>query len=292
MGWLSDTETKIRDRTNIASVNAKWTPTKIRGLLEEAFADIIPELFRNSNGPNSVRWSLTITGGTSTYARPPHVGEILQIARVDNNDNVLWRLRPRSRLNPIGPGVVFDGPVIKFSPIWRGGGTTLQVWYIPNGEISLAEGVLSGTHTTTSVEVTAAATGSLDYRENAYAGYVIQMGDANVTNVTEDRMVTASSWDGTNMTFTIEPALTFTPVDTDTFEIRPLLGAKLTRVVILHAAADILAYEGRADREAGVRRQLRETMRQLRLSASQLDQIVGTHFRSDTIDADMPSGGF
>lgn len=288
MGWIADTITLTRDAANESSVNAKWTDAKIITLLEQAFSLLVPEIFRNADGPTCVRWDLATTSGTSVYQKPPHVGEILQIAKVDSNNRVEWRIRPSSRWNPSGPGVTFDGPTIRFEPDWKRN-DTLRVWYIPNGEISLAEGVLSGTHTTSAVQVAAATTGSLDTRQNAYAGYILSVTDAGDSQ-RNDRIITSSSHSSGAWTFNVEPAFDFTPANSDAYELRPVFGVKAQMAVALQAALFITSFERMKTAEASVQRRLTQVLRELRLSAANQDQIVGQHFRGDTWDNERLAG--
>lgn len=294
MGWIADTITLVRDATNESSVNAKWTDAKIIGFMEQSFALVVPEIFRNADGPNSVRWDLSVTANTSVYERPPHVGEILQAAIMDSNNRVNRRTIPRSRFNPRGPGIHFDGPTIRFVPDLLDT-ETLQVWYIPNGECSLAEGTLgAGAQTTTVLTMTAATTGALDTRPNAYAGYILSLVDVSNGSVRSDRIITISAFDGTTHTITVEPALPFTPeVSVDTYEMRPLWGVKVQLAVALQTALFITAFEGMKDREVAIQRRYAQVLRDLRLQSSYLNNITSGHFESDTWEnPDFRGGGF
>lgn len=277
---MSDTETLVRDLSNEASTSAKWTTAKIRFQLEQSFALVIPEVFFNSDAPNSVRLDVTTTSGTNVYRIPPHVGEILMLAQLDSTGNIIRAYRPRDRWSAVGPGLHFDGKFIRFTPDWDNA-DTLSLWFIPSGEVRLFEATLNGsTQSTTSLVFTSASTGTIDTRTNAYAGYKVAVTDVGSGSAVSEALITASSFDGTEHTLTVEPALEFTPAaSTDTLEVRPLFGDKLQMAVALQTAITILSAEGERDRESALGRRYAQVIRALRLEAANLDQIVGQHFQ-------------
>lgn len=285
MGWVAATITLVRDYTNEASVNAKWTDAKIIQQLELAFTILTPQIMFASSQPNSVRASLTTTASTNSYILPPHFGEILQIAVMTDNNRVKQRIRPRSYDNPAGPGMYLNGRVLTFRPDWTSN-DTLEIWYIPNGEIKLAEGTLgSGAQSTSSLTVTAATTGTLDTRANAYAGYMLSLTDTSGSNAVEERMVTASSFSAGTTTFTIDPVFTFTPAaSSDLYEVRPFWSENIRMTVALQASLQIVRAEGMTQREQSLLRSYAQALGAARSIAANVEGIVGDHFRFDTID--------
>ena len=161
MGWISDTITLVRDFANEGEVNAKWTGPKVILLMEKAFGLVTPEIFRNADGPNSVRLSVVTTSGTLIYTLPPNVAEIIRVVKLSSDGRVEWRVDPRSRWNPAGVGLSIDSGNIRFGPTWNHN-ETLEIWYIPTGEVKLIEGPVAAefsftTGTTSVLNVTKTA---------------------------------------------------------------------------------------------------------------------------------------
>lgn len=285
MSWVSETIDLVRDYTNEASISAKWTDAKIIKQLELAFTILTPQIMFASSQPNSVRASLTTVANTNSYILPPHFGEILQIAVMTSDNRVQSSLRPRSFRNPGGPGLYLNGRVLTFRPNWTSS-ETLEVWYIPNGEIKLAEGTLgAGAQTTSALTLTAATTGTLDTRASAYAGYMVSITDISGSNAVEERMVTASSFSAGTTTLTIDPVFTFTPAAaSDLYELRPFWSESIRMTVALQASLQIVRAEGMSQREQALLRSYVQALGASRSIASNAEGIVGDYFRFDTID--------
>lgn len=285
MGWISDTITLVRDFANEGEVNAKWTDPKVILLLEKAFGLVTPEIFRNADGPNSVRLSIVTTSGTLIYALPPNVAEIIRLVKLSSDGRVEWRVDPRSRWNPAGVGLSIDNGQIRFGPTWNHN-ETLELWYIPTGEVKLMEGTLSAdAQTTTALALTTVTTGAVDKRTNAYAGYMVSLTDVSANNLREDRIVASSAFAGGTgvTTLTVEPAFTITPAaSNDTFEVRPVFGDVVQMAVALRTAIMILRAERMDKAIKFLEPEYASVMRELRLRAASKDQMVGQHFRGDT----------
>lgn len=293
---LSDLIELFQDATNEASVNAKYDAAKIIKFFNRAAPLICNEIFRVSDGPNSVRWTLNIVSGQETYARPPHMGEILRMAKVDSSNRVKWTVKANSRFNPYGPGVIFDGPNIRFEPVWNRS-EALQVWYIPNGQFSFVEGVFDAASTAlapvlgaVSNHTDGTALGSRDTRENAYAGYILQ--STNAAGLIEHRAVDSSSFSTGSHVLNVTPAFSAAPVAADTYTMLPIFGLEALELIAVQAALDVLRFEGMQKREAGVQRMWQQHMRMLRLVHGSLDNIAGKVFTEDHQALDSSSGRF
>ena len=282
---LTDLIELFQDATNEASINAKYDAAKIIKYFNRAAPLICNEIFRVSDGPNSVRWDLIIVSGQESYARPPHIGEILRIAKMDSQNRVDWTIQPDSRFNPLGPGVVFDGPNIRFEPAWNKS-ETLQVWYIPNGQFSFVEGIFDVASTVSTPVLGAVTThtdnsllGVRDTRENAYSGYVLEVTYAN--GLIEHRAIDSSSFATGSHVLTVSPDLTTAPVAADSYSMVPIFGIEALELIAIQAAIDILRFEGATKREAAVVRMWQQHMRMLRLVHGSLQNITGKKFTED-----------
>jgi hypothetical protein len=87
--------------------------------------------------------------------------------------------------------------------------------------------------------------GTLDTRENAYAGYMLRvLSDDNT--IVQERIITA--YDNTTRVATLSEALSPLGLGTLTYEVVPQYSRLLRQVVSLRAAIDLLANEGNAKR--------------------------------------------
>jgi len=196
-------------------------------------------------------------------------------------------MRPRSLYNPYGPNVSYRGNLVKLIPKFNSS-VDMEIWYIPNGEISLITGTISAySSTNATVSFSAATTGTIDLRENAYAGYVINLKDANDGNRIEERTITKSTVDSSGVT-TLTVAMdfsVFTPVSGDIYELVPLVFTKrLELAVALYVAVIILSYEENPTRVGLIEVQRQHVMRSLRLEAARYESRVGGHMAKDTPD--------
>jgi len=293
---LADMIELFRDSTNEAGVNAKYKTSKIVKGFNRSAVIICNEMFRVSDGPNSVRWSLNMVAGQDTYVRPPHVGEILRIAKVDAQNRVLWTVKPNSRFNPIGPGITFDGPNIRFEPIWNRT-ETLEIWYIPNGEFSFVDGKFDASSTMSNpvlgpadLDADGSPLGVRDTKENAYAGYILEVTYAS--GLIEQRSVDASSFSTGSHVLTVSPSLSAIPTTSDSYSMLPIFGKDALELIAIQAALDVLRFEGMTKREAAVQRMWQQHLRMLRLVHGSLDNIGGKQFTDDRSALNSSNGRF
>ena len=279
MGFVSDTIELVREMTNEPSADAKYGDARIIKYLEWAWAQEVPSLWANADGPSTIRWEFTIVADTIHYVLPPYVGEIIQIAKLDSNRNVEWMLRPRARSNPAGPGYEVNGGILTFTPTPQLG-ETFTMHFMPSGEIKLCEGPLGAASTTSVLNLGTPTVGTRDGRvANAYAGYTIRVTDTN--GRVEERQVVSSAFDGDDHTATVGAAFTVTCDTNSTYEMVPIVGITVQRLVAIAASIAILQNEGIEKREMAMARAHRVEKDALVLRMSNLDSVVGQHFRGD-----------
>jgi len=282
MGFLTDTIAKVYQKTNEPSVDAKYGDDEIIQLIEEAWAAELPSLWANADNPTTIRWEFTVAPGTEHYALPPYVGEVIQIAEMDANKNIVSLLRPRSRWNPAGPGYEINGNTMSFVPL-PSAGATYTMNFLPSGEIRLCEGFLTNDSTATALVLGEPSKGTRDGRvSNAYAGYLCRLtaDDGRI----EERNVLSSSFDGTDHVVNVGiPFGIDVTIDT-TYEMIPISGISLRNLVAIAAAIAILQNEGLQSKEMAQVRAHRVEKDALLLRYSNMDSVVGQHFRGDTSD--------
>jgi len=275
MSWISEAVQKVRDATN--EPRAKYSDSRVIEYLEDASALVMGELQTMHDGPNAIRWDLTVEADKYQYQLPPHVQRIFGIFKANDRLEAQWHVEPRGRDSWLSPGVLFDNNQISFVPI-PNEGETYHVWARVNGEIKLASGPLDAASTASSLILDPPTLGSLDPRDMGYAGSVVRVTDAN--GKAEERHVSASSTDGVECTLSVAPDLTIDPAG-GTYELVPVLGKLYMLALALQAALLTMRPDVPQSRTLAVERSLAQVMRQLRLSATKLNGY-GHFARGDT----------
>jgi hypothetical protein len=130
--------------------------------------------------------------------------------------------------------------------------------------------------------------GTLDTRENAYAGYMLRvLSDDNT--IVQERIITAYS--NTTRVATLSEPLSPLGLGTLTYEVVPQYSRLLRQVVSLRAAIDLLANEGNAKRIQTLTAAYAVKMSALRRHLSKKESRFPGHMDGDTED-NMNRGGF
>lgn len=289
MGFLERTISRIRKFVDEPATNAKYTDADLLDLIEVEWASILAELNRTGQRPLVVRHDLSVPQGAEILQLPPIVQNLLQIVKLTRTGDVEWAVTPASRYNPAGPGVLFEGPVIRFQPPWSGGTETLRLEFVPSGDIRLHGGT-AGTitnslsaNTCTVVLASSPSVGSLDTRPNAYAGSILRILSASTNNYMQERII--QSYNVTSRTATLAPAFEAALLPggaTVTYEIAPLLYQAHDFVVAMAVARNIAVIEGDPARTKFLTQRYAERMRDLRLNESAYQGLVGDRMSVDT----------
>lgn len=287
MSVLSRIISNVRLQANESLTDAKYTDTDLVDLIRQCWPQIVEELNRLASNPIIVRHTISIKANQATYIMPPHIGEILWLARIDTTTGLIsWEVRPRSLWNPYGPRVTWEGNIMTLQPVFQQA-VDLQLWYIPDGDISPVVGTVD-TWTASLKQLTlsgAATTGTFDKRTNAYAGYLVEVVDANEGGTTEELIVTSSSVTTAGKTVLILPLefAGFTPFSGDVIELVPFgMTRRLELVISLYCASILLSYESDANAVQLIERQYSRVMRGLRMEATRFEGRVGKYFDRQT----------
>ena len=289
MAFLADTITLIRNAVDDPETDVQYTDSEIIHWIENAFSQVIPSVFAQASGPTSVRWNLVVTANQGEYAKPPNVLEIFAAHVVNTKGEIERILRPRSRFNAFGPGIIFDGHRISFVPVPTKD-ETYRIWYIPDGSCRLSEGPVKTGSTVSAVKLGTPTKGTRDAREMAYGGSVLTLTDT--TGQVEEREVNTSSFDGTDHILNVSPDFTITVDTNTTYDIHPVIGPLMQTAVVLETSLMMLAFQGESKRTNLLEKRQRSVMRQLRLSSANEEQIVGGHFVGDTPDNERYMANF
>lgn len=297
MASLDRIITQIRLQTNESLADGKYNDNAIIDLIKQCWPQIIEELNRIGSNPIIVRHSIAITANQAEYILPPHVGEVLWLAKVDETSGLIsWEVRPRSLWNPYGPRVTWEGNIMRLQPVFQSA-VTLELWYIPNGDIFPVTGTLDSwtANTKTAVLKTAAATGTYDKRTNAYAGYVLSVTDADAGGTTEEIIVSSSSVASDGKTTCVLPLefAGFTPATSDVIELLPIgFNSRVELAISLYCSSILLSFETDAKQVQLIERQYSRVIRGMRMSASRYEGRVGKYWDRQTPENRRSQPGF
>jgi len=297
MAQLDRIISNIRLQTNESLADDKYDNTAIIDLIKQCWPQIVEEINRLAGNPIIVRHTISVTANQAEYILPPHVGEVLWLAKIDDETGLIsWEVRPRSLWNPYGPRVTWEGNVMRLQPVFQST-TELQLWYIPNGEISPVTGTIaSWTPSTKTALLSSAATiGTFDKRTNAYAGYFLSCTDAGAGGHTETLTVNSSSVESDGKTSLVTNIVfaDFTPFVGDVIELMPMgLNSRIELAVSLYCSSVLLSFETDAKQVQLIERQYSRVMRGLRMGAARFEGRVGKYWDRQTPEHSRSQPGF
>lgn len=289
----------IRRYTDEPSVNTKYNDADILVKMSDAWAEVWLDLIFNAEWPMLVRYNLSYADGEYQALLPVNVGQLIQVARLSDNGtrSIEWEIDTRSIFNPRGWGVRINGNVLELGTNWNGSAETLELTYVPSGEIAPVDGKYESEESFSSTSITLPATvinGDLDTRPNAYAGYMLRLRppvgttpvDGDATTIRQEHVI--SGYNAITRVCTLatalDPAIALSSGEELVVEVVPMLHDMLASIVALRTAMNILASEGNKDRNDMLTMEYRRKLRSLKL---QLNAIAGRRakqFEGDTRD--------
>lgn len=287
MAILDRIITNVRLQTNESLADGKYSDNFLIDLIKQCWPQIVEELNRIGGNPIIVRHTIEITANQAEYVLPPHVGEVLWLAKIEKTSGLIaWEIRPRSLWNPAGPRVTWEGNIMRLQPVFQEA-VTMELWYIPNGDIFPVTGTVDAWDSSTKLLTlaTAATTGTYDKRTNAYAGYTVSVVDGDAGGTTEELTAQSSavtSAGKTTLTLPLEFA-GFTPASGDITELVPIGMTSRTELAIaLYCSSILLSYETDAKQVSLIERQYSRVMRGMRMSAANFEGRVGKYWNRQT----------
>lgn len=232
--FISNLIDSVRQATDEPSVDSRYTDGAILLLARECWQTIWSDLAALGDQMlPCVRWDVTTQSGVQDYALPANCGSVVAIRQLRQDTGLPSHdLMPRSIYSPFGPGWTIEGKLLRFTPI----PTTAETWrveYLPSAEVGFLEGVAVGSISSDGLTVSLGTptAGSLDTRQNAYGGYLVRVTGPDGYE-TEERMISASAWNGSSETVdcTVSPAFTATDIvgaSGATYEVIPAYGPTL-----------------------------------------------------------------
>jgi hypothetical protein len=294
-GFITRTIGLVRKVCDEPSVDAKWNDAEILDRIHKAFAQVIQDVNAASQAQILIRHDIALVVNQLIYPLPPHVGNIREFAVIDSvTDAVTAEIVPRSFYNPAGAGFRVEGHYLRLGrkPTKA---QTLRLTYTPTGEFRMVKGtwtdaLSSGKVTASTLILSDAAgtqigQGSLDTRDNAYAGCMLRI-LADAGGYVQDRLITA--YNNRTRMATVAPPFSPTPA-TDAsnsleYEVIPIMGDLLEEVVVLRAALMIVAFEGNKKKVDAITREYSQALRAIRMDLANRQTRMGMHWEHDTRD--------
>lgn len=223
--FLETVVERARAYLNDPDLEAKYPDDwVIRHALMPSMVDVLARLNLSADNPVVCRVSVTPVTGSRFYQLPPCVGEVLEVAVYSSEMVLMEDVMPRHFLNPMGSNWRLEGSLLVFEPTPTAG-QTYSVAYISNGSFSphLSEdgGLLQvnpdGSHRFWLDP--APDKGTLDRRDNAYAGQVLRL--LPTVGAVEERVIGASGYAGGRVWVDLRTPLSLGSGDTLRYEVAP-----------------------------------------------------------------------
>lgn len=288
-GFLSDCVTMIRRMTDEPSLLPKYTDADLVEAVTSAMTVVMSEVHNNSDHNILCRFNIQLVTGQQTYILPPNVGEIWAVRKMSTTTPVIpiYEAWPDNHWSSHQSGFVIEHNEFRLLTDWRST-DILEILYIPNGESFIHKATASSVAASQIIFPTTVTDGTLDTRQNAYAGYLCRI-LSNTDPHIQERIL--ASYD--NITRKGIPTTPFDPVPSGTvvYEVLPTYGWLIKDAVCLQAAMDVLANEGNTKRLKTQTIRYNVKMRALRQMIAKKSSRFGGHMEGDTSDNDE-RGGF
>jgi hypothetical protein len=245
---------KVRHYLDDPDIDAKYDDNYlVRFFLSSAMSDVIGRVSMMADNQIICMLTISVVNGTTYYKLPPSVKQVLRIGVQDPNTGWFTEdFRPRNEFHLAGPGWALEGNLLAFRPTPSESKNYL-VMYVPSGDIAAHHGTLGTINANGTFTLGTPNIGSLDKRDNAYAGSYIRILGANIT---DELIITSHDPITGIMTLRNPPA---NAAGTYTYEVIPFLMEPMTDAIAISAAM-----------RAGVGRKINQvTMQNLALAYKQ-----------------------
>jgi len=270
----------IRRYTDEPSIGSKYSDEELIEQIEAATQTVLAELHTSEDAPIVVRHAISVNEGAVSYLLPPNVEAILRIAKLNETTGLPdYMVEPTSIWSWNGPGLRLEGRTLRFDPVFSGATDTLEIMYVPNGDIRLHYGTGTSPTATTLTLAASPTLGTLDTRENCYVGCVLRV-VSDTNGYIQERTITA--YDRTTRVATVFPAFDPTPSGTITYEVAPTYGRFVEQLISFYVAHQLRAVAGDLKKAAALQDQYVKARRILRMQLNRVQGIVSDRFEHDT----------
>lgn len=222
---------KLRHYLDDPDLDAKYDNNYlVRFFLSSAMSDVIARVSMMADNQIMCLLNVSVVSGTTYYKLPPSIKQVLRIGIQDPATGwFIEDFKPRNEFSLFGPGWALEGNLLSFRPTPSQNQTYL-VLYVPSGDVQAhyGSGILNanGTFTMGSTPTI----GSLDKRDNAYAGSYLRIFG---TNLIDELIIT--SHDPTNRVLQLRNPSANAAATYD-YEVVPFLMEPMTDAISLSAA--------------------------------------------------------
>jgi hypothetical protein len=291
--FLARAISDIRLHTDEPDVTAKYSDTDLITKIEQAYPVVLGEINRNSRTPIVARLTLTLEASKYVYPLPPNLGMVWAIYALDATNQTKFFYHSKGIHNPAGRMIWVEGKTLHIQnpEALMGVNSEVVVEYTTVGTARLNNGICSVN--TDGDEVTLPVTpsvGTLDTRDNAYAGCILRILDVTGTSPTGDYVQerTVTDYDRTTRIATLNSPLDPVPVAGDGgyiyYEIAPAINQGMDGVLALYAAYMIMNVENNPKRAGGILAMYRDQVRNLRLTTYYTVLEDASKLRADNYD--------
>lgn len=283
-GVLTTLCNRVRQALDEPTLQAKYDDAYIINLANEAWPEVIVDLYGAASNPPLARHDVAITDQQTYGVLPATVGEVRRIEVWDQDGVTLnGEILPRSRFNAYGQGLAFEGTHrFRIEPATLAA-CILRFYYVPSGEAVLLKGTTAiSQQTSTTLTLNSGTTanlGAIDRRPNAYIGSIVRtlaysgaLPAGYLRYPVEDRQVSAydvaTGVITTESPWTLYGSLMPAPLGNLTYEIFPPEAQGVFPVLWIKVARDICITENRADKAKLLTARMMEVRRTMMLAWS------------------------
>lgn len=284
---------KVRYYLDDPDLDAKYdNDYLVRLVLTPSMVDVQTRVNMMADNPIILRHTVTFSEQSEYYTIPPGMKEIWRLAKLTEDGRLEQETLPRNEFNWRGPGWRIEGNQLVIRPRPVGGSTTMDLWYVPSGDMEphlSTDGQIDATDLIFTLGNTFSL-GRLDRRPNAYAGMYLRMIHSGETH--EDRVI--DSHDEGAGTVTVRTAFDNQTDSVDRqYEIVPFLLEPMLEAISLRAAMKMgIGRKASQAHQAMMMMEYRSAIKTAYDITSGLMQRFGRFFDRHTIDNQEEMSGF
>ena len=256
----------------------------IRHIISPTMVDVLARINMNADNAVVMRLDFTPTDTDEYYQLPPSVGEVLRIARRDSDGRVEDEVMPRTEFHPNRVGWALEGNTLRFDPKFGKNEKDYTIYYIPSGDVmphySADGGTVTGDGTTLRLDASPDL-GTIDRRENAYAGQILRVIPA--AGMIEERVIASHDVD----TRDVEVRIPFKGNLSSSvrYEIAPIGMQSLYEAISAGAAMKLGAYRKiSGSHYQMVLQQYRSAIKTVTDNLANMQMRTGKSFQKKTVD--------
>ena len=287
---------RIRAMLDEPSMDAKFSNDFIvRHVISPSMVDVLTRISMTYDNPVILRHSVSLVANEQYYQLPPSIGEVLRFAITDSNGRVINESLPTSMYNRNGSGWSLEGNLLSISPT-PSGPSTADIFYSPNGDFfphfadgttsdGTKDGVLSGDRDML-VLAQSPTLGSLETRENGYAGGVLRLWNHN-ENILEERIISSYNVSGRTVTVRVPFTSDIETSNGHKYEIAPQGIQSLYQAIALAGAMNMAASRNVSDKQMKFYiLQYRAAIKTIGDNLSYMQMRIPKHYEKNTVDND------